>query len=206
MNTFFMSDTHYHHKNIVRGTTSWSVTEGEHFKVRDFDTLEEHDDTLVERINSLVKENDELWSLGDWSFGGYEQIALFRKRLICKNIHLVFGNHDQHIEPINSPYRKLFASCQYYKEMSLKVDRKWGQVQKVKLILSHYAFRVWNKSHHGSIHLYGHSHGTLPDAGNRSMDVGVDTNNLYPYHLDEILDIMLKRSVHVVDHHNQNTN
>jgi calcineurin-like phosphoesterase family protein len=84
--------------------------------------------------------------------------------------------------------------------------------------------RVWNKSHHGSIMLYGHSHGTLDEMtintanptwmgdqyfikNYRTMDVGVDTHNLYPYHLDEIIDIMKGRDLHMeIDHHNALTN
>lgn len=207
-NIYFTSDTHFHHKNIVSGTTTWEKNDSPYGiqTTRDFKTLEEHDDALVNNINSVVKENDTLYHLGDWSFGGHEQIKIFRDRIKCKNIHLIFGNHDQHIEPINSPYRKLFLSCDYYKQISLRVDRKWNQVQKVKIIMSHYAMRVWDKSHHGALHLYGHSHGSLPDIGNRSMDVGVDTNNLYPYHLDEILDKLLCRPVEFVDHHNNKTN
>lgn len=206
-NIWFTSDTHFHHKNIVRGTSSWQLNESEigAQQLRDFDTLEEHDEALIQNFNSLVKPNDTLYHLGDWSFGGHEQIKIFRDRLQCKNIHLLFGNHDQHIEPINSPYRELFASVGYYKELSFKVDQKWDQFRKVKICMCHYAMRIWNHSHHGSIMLYGHSHGSLLDNGTRSMDVGVDTNNLYPYHLDEILEL-LKRGVEVVDHHNQNTN
>lgn len=219
---WFTSDTHYHHKNIVSGTTSW---EGGLDKCRNFKTLEEHDNTIVDNINQVVKEDDELYHLGDWSFGGHEQIKIFRERIKCKNIHLIFGNHDQHIEPIDSPYRKLFASVQYYKELSLKVDpKKTKFFGKHKIILCHYAMRVWNKSHHGSIMLYGHSHGTLdemqPKTANptwigdqyfiknyRTMDVGVDTNNLYPYNLEQILEIMYNRDVLLeIDHHNEKTN
>lgn len=205
MNTYFTSDTHFHHKNIVRGTSSWEAGNREQ-GLRDFHTLEEHDEALIKSINSLVKWDDELWHLGDWSFGGAEQIKKFRDRLNCKNIHLVFGNHDQHIEPLNSPYRELFKSVQYYKELSFKINsQRSGIYGKTKICLSHYAMRVWNKSHHQSIHLYGHSHGTLPGIG-RSMDVGVDTNNLYPYHLDEIIE-RFKNEVNIpVDHHNKNTN
>jgi calcineurin-like phosphoesterase family protein len=204
-NIWFTSDSHFHHKNIVRGVTSWEIGEGE-VGTRDFDTLEEHDEALVKSFNSVIKENDILYHLGDWSFGGHEQIKIFRDKLRCKNIHLIFGNHDQHIEPINSPYRSLFSSLGYYKEISLNVDKKWDQFRKVKICMSHYAMRVWNKSHHGAIMLYGQSHGTLEDNGTRSMDVGVDTNALYPYHLDEVLEIMLKRKVHTIDHHNSSTN
>jgi calcineurin-like phosphoesterase family protein len=206
-NLWFTSDTHYHHKNIVRGTTNWDTFKPgtSHQSTRDFDTLEEHDATLVENINELVHENDVLWHIGDWSFGGHEQIAIFRRQLRCKHINLIFGNHDHHIEPLNSPYRNLFDSCQYYKEIAIKADNKWGQVHKTMICMFHYGQRVWNQSHHSALHLYGHSHGTLPGFG-RSMDVGVDTNNLYPYHLDEIFDKLLAIPVEIVDHHNTNTN
>lgn len=206
-NIFFTSDTHFHHKNIVRGTTSWDILDpnSSHQSLRDFDTLEEHDEALIKSINSVVKHDDILYHLGDWSFGGHEQIKKFRDRLECREIHLIFGNHDQHIEPIGSPYRSLFTSCSYVKQLSLNVDRKYGVVGKQKFFLSHYSHQVWNKSHHGSIHLFGHSHGSLEGIG-KSMDVGVDTNNLYPYHLDEIMDIMKYKSIQIVDHHNSKTN
>lgn len=48
-------------------------------------------------------------------------------------------------------------------------------------------------------------YGSLKGIG-KSMDVGVDTNNLYPYHLDEIIEIMKNIKPELVDHHNQNTN
>ena len=41
---------------------------------------------------------DTLYHLGDWSFGGIENIWNFRKRINCKNIYLVPGNHDHHIK------------------------------------------------------------------------------------------------------------
>jgi len=220
-NIWFTSDTHYGHKNIVRGTSEWESVQ----RVRDFDTVEGMNEDMIFKFNSLVKPDDELWHLGDWSFGGHANIKIFRERINCKNIHLIFGNHDQHIEPINSPYRSLFLSCDYYKELSFKIHAaNAGKYGKTHIILSHYAMRVWNRSHHGSIMLYGHSHGTLdelsPNITNptwvgdqyfirnfRTMDVGVDTNNLYPYHLDEIISIMKNRDVCMeVDHHNQNTN
>lgn len=239
-NIWFTSDTHYGHKNIVRGTSNWENKDNGQ-RVRDFNTLEEHNSVLVDNFNSVVKENDEVWHLGDWSFGGYRNIWEFRKRLKCRNIHLVYGNHDEHIvnnkildedqeieahdwllkDAINRYYvrmQNLFSSVQYYKE--LNINNRNG---KSTFILSHYAMRVWNRSHHGSIMLYGHSHGTLdeltPNIANptwigdqyfiknyRTMDVGVDTNNLYPYHLDQIYYIMEDREVSLeVDHHNSKT-
>lgn len=54
-------------------------------------------EAIIKSINDTVKEDDTLYHLGDWSFGGYHNIWNFRKRIICKDIRFVFGNHDHHI-------------------------------------------------------------------------------------------------------------
>ena len=64
--------------------------------------------------------------------------------------------------------------------------------------------RVWNASHRGSIHLFGHSHGNLPDHG-KSMDVSADTNNFYPYSIDDIIKKFEKIEIKTVDHHTKET-
>jgi calcineurin-like phosphoesterase family protein len=218
-NIYFTSDTHYSHKNIVKGTSSWEEKD----KCRDFNTIEEHNDVLVNNINQLVKENDILYHLGDWSFGGKDKISEFRNKLNCKNIHIILRNHDHWIEQ-DFEIQKLFSSVQHYKEVAFRINSiKSGKFGKTKMVLSHYAMRVWNNSHHGAIMLYGHSHGTLdeltPNVVNptwigdqyfiknyRTMDVGVDTNNLFPYHLDEIVEIMKNREMYLeIDHHNPET-
>lgn len=178
MNTWFSSDFHYNHKNIVRGTSEWEDVNSQ--RTRNFQTLEEHNEILIKNINNSVKKDDTLYFLGDWSFGGIDAIWNFRKQLNCQNIHLIYGNHDHHIEK-NSNYiipendidyyetlfnermantescrtinlQSLFKSVSHYKE--LKINKR-------HFILCHFAMRVWNKSYKGSIMLYGHSHGTL---------------------------------------------
>lgn len=208
---WFTSDTHYHHKNIVRGTSEWEIAQtGSHQSVRDFDTLEEHNKTLVDNFNNLVKKDDVLYHLGDWSFGGFDKILEFREQLNCENIHLIFGNHDHHIEAnkiIHEGHdgllrtQDLFKSVAHYRELAIN-----GQ----KIILCHYAMRVWNKSHHNSFHLYGHSHATLSDYG-KSMDVGIDSayklvGNYRPFSFTEVQSILSKRDTTIIDHHNSQTN
>lgn len=76
----------------------------------------------------------------------------------------------------------------------------------------HYSMRVWNGSHKGFIHLYGHSHSSLEHAPwGKSMDVGVD--NAYrlfgeyrPFSLKEVVEMMSKREIEFIDHHDKNTN
>lgn len=201
---WFTSDTHYNHKNIVRGCSKWDIKEpgSSHQETRNFDTLEKHNAALVTAINSRVKADDVLYHLGDWSFGGFDSIKTFRDQLAVQQIHLIFGNHDHHIENNRGNVQGLFSTVQYYKEISISGHR---------VVMSHYAMRVWNKSHHGSIMLFGHSHNTLSPgnyAAFKTMDVGVDTNdNLAPYSWEEIQRIMARRKPLLgVDHHSTETN
>jgi calcineurin-like phosphoesterase family protein len=98
------SDTHYGHSGICKGTTHWRILNdlGEKIipedAVRDFSSVEEMNDTIVENINNNVEEDDVLFHLGDWSFGGIENAIELRYRIKCKNIHLILGNHDHNIE------------------------------------------------------------------------------------------------------------
>ncbi len=208
---YFTSDTHFHHKNIVRGVANWE----DKSQCRDFETLEAHDQALIDNFNKRVKPDDTLYHMGDWSFGGFDQIKVFREALKCNNIHLILGNHDHHIETNRENIRDLFSSVQHYKELSIN-----GQF----IVLCHYAMRVWNHSHKGAWMLYGHSHGTLdamtPSIANptwigdqyyiknyRTIDVGVDTNGLKPYSMSEIHDLFKNRDIVLeVDHHDKTRN
>jgi calcineurin-like phosphoesterase family protein len=97
---FITSDNHFGHKNIVRGVTNWRTQDGEIpvNSVRDFGTIDEMNERLVYGINNMVGQDDTLIMLGDVSFGGFDNIGIFLDRLVCKNIHLILGNHDHHIE------------------------------------------------------------------------------------------------------------
>lgn len=215
-NIWFTSDTHYNHANIVRGISNWPHGHG----TRDYNTLDEHNEHLVQSINANVGQDDILYHLGDWSFGGLDKVFEFASRLVCKNVHLILGNHDHHIENNKGGAKGIFKSVQHYLNKTIG-----GQ----NMVLCHYAMRTWNHGHKDTIMLFGHSHNTLPDycalplfgivnlpSGNkmstktvpiyRTMDVGMDAHPEFrPYHIDEILSIMKKRIPLGVDHHNKET-
>ena len=48
---FFTSDTHYNHKNICRGVTSWTHADGH---TRDFSTLAKMNDTIVNNTIEII--------------------------------------------------------------------------------------------------------------------------------------------------------
>ena len=49
--------------------------------------------------------------------------------------------------------------------------------------------RTWSRSHYNVPQVHGHSHGKLPSIG-KQMDIGVDTNDFFPYSLKQIIKIM----------------
>ena len=202
---FFTSDTHYSHTNICRGVSEWDSNRG----VRDFDTLEQMNDTIVNSINSVVGQDDILIHLGDWSFGGIEQIGLFRDRIVCKNIHLVLGNHDHHIKKNKLNVADKFSSVSKVLDLEIKTHSPHDMFPSLtyKFMLSHFPYASWEDMNKGVIHLHGHIH-LGPEhklhAG-KAMDVGVDGNNYIPYSLGEIVKIMdnqpIARLTLPVDHH-----
>jgi len=181
---YFTSDTHYNHTNICRGVTRWTDAED---ITRDFKTLDQMNDRIVAGINAEVGQDDILFHLGDWSFGGFERIEEFRNRINCKNIHLILGNHDHHIERDREGIRRLFTSVNQYLELEVK-DNDWEQ----NYVLMHYPIISWNKMNDGVIHLHGHVHLSADRriGKGKTMDVGVDGNGLNPLHTSDIKRLM----------------
>jgi len=200
---WFTSDTHYNHANICRATTRWT---GADAVTRDFDSLERMNAELVVWINQRVTQDDILIHLGDWSFGGFESIKAFRDRIICRNVHLVLGNHDHHIQNNKDDIQSLFSSVHQYLDLDV---RRWvgKEKERFRFICMHYPIASWNGMNDGVIHLHGHVH--LPNqlrlADGKAMDVGVDGNNLEPISMDEVLKIMSKQPIAKLtlpkDHH-----
>jgi calcineurin-like phosphoesterase family protein len=188
---WIISDTHFGHKNICRGVTEWRLPDGSVpiAQTRDFDTIGQMNDAIVNGINSVVGQDDVLIHLGDWSFGGFENIKIFRDRIVCKEIHLILGNHDHHIENNRSDCQELFASVNHYTKLMYKFDT---------LVLMHYPIDSWDGLNKGHIHLHGHVHlptGKIFGKGRR-MDVGIDGSLLFaPYSLDNVIKIVKLREI-----------
>jgi len=199
---FFTSDTHYNHANICSSTTKWSNPT----TIREFKSLEYMNSHLVGNINEVVKQDDILIHLGDWSFGGFEQIQKFRDQIVCKNVHIITGNHDHHIENNRDNCQSLFSSVNKYVELNVKWNVGTPLMNEANFVLMHFPIASWNNMAKGAIHLHGHVHfnSNIRIQEGKMMDVGVDCNMLYPIELSEVLHIMKDRpvkSLFVKDHH-----
>lgn len=175
-NIYFVSDNHYFHKNILTYCRDTRLGE----------TVEEMNSLMVDAHNSVVRQEDTVYFLGDFSFGTVEQTKTVLDYLNGKK-HLIYGNHDQVIRN-SSMLQSSFESVQDYKR--IKIGKRF-------VMLFHFPIREWDMRHHGHYHLYGHMHGRLEDQPNgRSMDVGIDTRfNMTPWSWDEIDAILKEREI-----------
>lgn len=209
INFWFLGDTHFHHSNLVRGTSLWENKD----RCRNFDSVEEHDAVLIDNINKVVKQNDILYHLGDVAMGGYQNVYNFRKQIIVKTIHLLLGNHD-----IGIRHNKIIETEDGYinsQNLFTTVDKLLTKkINGQDMTLCHFPLRSWEKGSQGSWNIHGHCHGTLipfmsefkNKEGNRDcfkqLDVGIDTHKEFmPYHFDEIAEIMKGRTNLNIDHH-----
>jgi calcineurin-like phosphoesterase family protein len=162
MTFFFTSDWHLFHKNIIK------------YSNRPFSSVEEMNEELIIRCNSVVSPSDTVIHAGDFSYGDKRKTREILKRLNGNWIFLL-GDHDR--------------SWTNHKSLRQIYQRT---INKTSITVCHWCMRTWPKSHYNSWHLYGHSHGRLPSIG-KSMDIGVDTNDYYPYSYSEIRSIMANK-------------
>lgn len=165
---WFTADTHFGHANIIEYQKD----------TRPFTSIEEHDEALIHAWNTFVRKNDTVYHLGDFCYWKAKVVnpADYIRRLNGM-IYLCLGNHDADTE---GQIRRL-GMMQWVGHV------KYIRYNGSKFFLSHYPHRAWRSSHHGSYHLFGHTHGKLPGWG-RSMDVGVDACGLRPISVDQVIE------------------
>jgi len=199
----FTSDAHGFHKNIIK------------YSNRPFKDVMEMNEVIRDRHNQMFDNDDIIFNLGDALLVPRKKgekytdpdllsqaenwIKTFRGR-----IHYLPGNHESQLSLIRQYWKIMPQLCEVHFEDD---DAENGRQS---IVLCHYALRTWNKAHHSSWHLYGHSHAGLKnDFGDLmqdyeftlSMDVGVDTNNFYPYLYEDIKTRMSTKTFRATDHH-----
>ncbi len=141
------------------------------------------DEAMIENWNSRISPNDSVYHLGDFAFANPIRITHIIKKLNGL-IYFIKGNHDKNFLKSHGA-----NSCQWIKDyFELKVDKQL-------IVLCHYPFESWRNKHHGSWHLHGHCHGTLPSSDKQKrLDVGVDVHSYFPITFDEVKEHMATKS------------
>lgn len=199
MTTFVASDIHFSHRNIFKycphrqhpGIVLENITDEDCAKMNE---------KIIARWNSMVMPEDETYIIGDVAMGQiFKAPALIRRLNGTK--YLIRGNHDKTLvrdirkDPSLS---NLFAWVESYHEMTYKYAG-----EKIMINMSHYPMHSWNKQSQGAVMLHGHLHGTPHGIPGRIKDVGIDTNDLYPYRMDDVMRGVLKKEVRGNHHDNE---
>lgn len=141
MTTHFISDLHLGHAKVINPDFE--------AKYRPFETIEEHDQGLVDNWNSVVGEKDTVWVLGDVAFT-LEGLAHMGQMKGKKK--LVLGNHDRFpIEAYLKHFKKVYGTVAWKK----------------KTVLTHVPIHTGEFRDRFSLNLHGHLH-------SKSVKVNVD--------------------------------
>jgi len=173
MQTFFTSDTHF--------DDQYSLS----YFNRPFKYVDEMNAVMVENWNSVVREEDTVYHLGDFTLEDIQHFTKWASQL-NGNIKLLPGSHDH-------PWLKDFVATEKVQVIPPLVSVEFSEVaagaSPQVIVLCHYSLQVWDRSNHGSWHLFGHSHGKLKGIG-LSFDVGMDCTEFTPLSLDQIISKM----------------
>lgn len=142
MRTFFTSDLHFGHENVLM------------FDNRPFASVDEMDEELIRRWNNKVEKGDLVYVLGDfiWKAANNEAVNIIKR--LNGQIILIKGNHDRFIK--NAGAKKMLAGLKDYDDICVALSD--GTVR--RCILSHYFMPFYNGHRNNAIHLHGHSHNT----------------------------------------------
>jgi len=214
MKVFFTSDFHLNH------SPKWPIPI---WKSRGFDSVGEMNDSIIKSVNDAVRSNDVLFFLGDFCLNTNEfQFEEFLSRIQCQNVYCLWGNHNSQLwNRYEKELLKLFELCKIenpnehipteiypvrYRNLVFLGNCVEVMVDGKYFILNHYAQSTWNYMSKGSCMCHGHSHGnlktSLPNALNygKILDVSWDVFKK-PISSNEILSIINKKQIIIVDHH-----
>lgn len=165
------SDLHFNHINILKYEP----------ESRPFASVEEMNEVLIARWNSVVKPADTVYVLGDLAMGKLEDSRECIKRLNGKII-LIRGNHDTK------------SRLAMYQELGIEVHDIYYLPYKGRwFIMCHFPIaseefiKMVIQDNSEVVNLYGHVHHNAEKGyANGTYHVGVDTNDLTPVSLQQI--------------------
>lgn len=192
MTRFWTSDHHIGHENIVHNLG----------RGRPFRNLSHMHKTIRDNWFARIRDEDEVWLLGDLAMGSFEETIEFYRHLPgCK--FMVPGNHDK-IFSFNNTQKRINRFTPLYESVgftilpentSTEVETNYG-IQKVAV--SHFPYQ---KDHIGTVRnvssrpedlglplIHGHTHSwEATDWKSLEFNVGVDAHAFVPVPEQEIV-------------------
>lgn len=165
---WFISDTHFQHAGIL----NFKSSDGS--PVRTFSSVEEMDEHMVERWNSVVKPGDKIYHLGDVFFGSKQTFIPLWKRLRGKK-RLILGNHDDAL---------FFAHNALVEKITV-----WRTFPEFGLVCTHIPLHETSCYQHRqnieAVNIHGHTH-EKGSPSPRHRSVCVEIINFTPINIEEL--------------------
>ena len=165
------------------------------WKVRGFNSIQEMNEAYVERGNSVVDNEDDVYVLGDLMLGNND-IGMNCLKHLKGRIHIVFGNHDT------------AKRQELYKTLPNVVETEWAIMltyKKYHFFMTHFPCMTGNLEKESlkqmTLNLYGHTHQRNNFYEDRPYmyHVGVDSHDGYPVLLDDIIQEMKDKVKECID-------
>lgn len=174
---YFTSDLHlYHNKEFL-------------FRPRGFDSIEDMVNCFIKNYNETIKEDDDVYILGDLMLNDNEKGIEVLKNLKGK-IHIIIGNHDTD------------TRVKLYKELPSVVEVVYATMIRYsgyRFYLSHYPTLTSNLDEKDlkqqTINLYGHTHQKMNffDDNPAMYHVGLDSHDMKLVSIEQIIEDCKKK-------------
>lgn len=162
---WFSSDLHLSHANILKFVNY----EGDRVRP-EFSSVEEMDEEIVRRHNSVVGQFDKWYCLGDVSMN----LTAFHRIMPRLNgrKRLILGNHDK------------FHILEYVKYFE-KIMESWQPVRDV--LFTHRPVHLGDHHEKVKFNVHGHVHRTRGEISPKHLNISVEQTNYTPIHWNEIM-------------------
>lgn len=169
---WFTSDLHFWHKNVCK------------YCNRPYDNLEEMHESIIQNWNSVIKEGDTVFILGDLGFCGIEKLRPLLTRL-NGILYVIQGNHDSDKVLVTLYNEKIINNFSRLIQITITGDEECPNQD---LTLCHFPMIDWYNKERGAWMIHGHQHQApeTPSCSIAHWDVGLDKNNMTPISFEQL--------------------
>lgn len=173
--SYVIADTHFGHKSSL----NWPDAQ----RGKNFNDIEEMNETIINNWNSIVGSEDTVYHLGDFAYKCSKSFIRNLFNILNGKIILIKGNHDGKVLKVNQTEQK-FESVHDYLEI---------EYNDVNFVLCHYPIWSWKNKRRGWIHLHGHTHEQETFEDENKKCVSVEKTEYKPVLLDVIIKEFTKK-------------
>lgn len=169
MGVFFIADTHFGDKDILR------------YENRPFNNVGEMDKVIIDNWNSVISNDDTCFIVGDYSFYGRNKTIEITQGL---NGHkcLILGNHDNENE-------------EFYMDCGFEMVSRYPIVYDDFWIVSHKPVYINENMPYANIFGHVHKNPIYSDYSSRSFCVCSDRINFTPVNFEKIKELVKSMNV-----------